>query len=203
MPEQSTALLKGAAVRLTEEQRKANAKAAKAAWREKNKDYMRSYREANKERIALQKQQWYTDNRQEVSKRVTERYQEKRAEILSYQASYYAANRSAVLDRVSRWKRENPELVAVQRQRRRAMKSGCGGQLSKDIVPRLFSLQRGLCACCRSDLRVTGHHLDHQMPLALGGANTDENMQLLCPSCNSSKHAKHPVDFMQQRGYLL
>ncbi len=189
--------------RLTPEQREANNKAAKDAWRAKNAEYMRAYREANKDRIAQQKSDWYEANREHVSARYAVRYQEKRTEVLSYQASYYAANGDAVRQRSARWKRENPQIVAVQRQRRRARKAGCGGELSKDIVQRLTKLQRGLCACCGTDLKKSGHHLDHQMPLALGGSNTDDNMQLLCPSCNSSKHAKHPVDFMQQRGYLL
>lgn len=47
------------------------------------------------------------------------------------------------------------------------------------------------------------YHLDHVMPLALGGSNTDDNMQLLRDRCNLQKHAKHPVDFMQERGFLL
>jgi len=41
------------------------------------------------------------------------------------------------------------------------------------------------------------------MPLALGGANADDNIQLLRSTCNQQKHAKHPVDFMQQKGFLL
>ena len=41
------------------------------------------------------------------------------------------------------------------------------------------------------------------MPIALGGKNVDDNVQLLCAACNLSKQAKHPVDFMQQRGFLL
>lgn len=44
---------------------------------------------------------------------------------------------------------------------------------------------------------------DHIMPMDLGGSNDASNLQLLCQSCNSSKHAKHPVDFMQERGFLL
>lgn len=36
-----------------------------------------------------------------------------------------------------------------------------------------------------------------------GGANDKSNIQLLCPHCNLSKGAKHPVDFMQERGMLL
>lgn len=41
------------------------------------------------------------------------------------------------------------------------------------------------------------------IPLWMGGANTDENMQLLRAVCNMQKSAKHPIDFMQSRGFLL
>lgn len=41
------------------------------------------------------------------------------------------------------------------------------------------------------------------MPLAKGGEHTPFNIQLLCPRCNVRKSAKHPVDFMQENGYLL
>ena len=37
-------------------------------------------------------------------------------------------------------------------------------------------------------------------------AKSDEdkaNLQLLCPTCNTKKSAKHPIDFMQSRGLLL
>jgi 5-methylcytosine-specific restriction endonuclease McrA len=47
------------------------------------------------------------------------------------------------------------------------------------------------------------YHIDHIMPLALGGSNTDDNIQLLRQRCNNQKCAKHPVDFMQSRGFLL
>lgn len=35
------------------------------------------------------------------------------------------------------------------------------------------------------------------------GSNTDDNIQLLCKTCNLSKGAKHPIDFMQSKGFLL
>jgi 5-methylcytosine-specific restriction endonuclease McrA len=41
------------------------------------------------------------------------------------------------------------------------------------------------------------------MPLKAGGTNDILNIQLLCKPCNLSKGAKHPIDFMQQRGFLL
>jgi 5-methylcytosine-specific restriction endonuclease McrA len=77
-----------------------------------------------------------------------------------------------------------------------------GGKLSPDLAERLYELQGGKCACCGKPLGEK-YHLDHIMPLALGGANTDDNMQLLTARCNIQKSAKHPIDFMQERGFLL
>ena len=117
-------------------------------------------------------------------------------------AAYYATHRKQVIDRQSAYRRENPEYVRPKNHRRRAKKLAAGGKLSRGLTTTLFTLQRGKCACC-GELLGNDYHLDHIMPLALGGSNTDDNMQLLRQLCNLQKAAKHPVEFMQQRGYLL
>jgi len=90
----------------------------------------------------------------------------------------------------------------IVQQNRRARKKYNGGRLSKGLSNKLYKLQRGKCACCGKSLG-DDYHLDHRMPLALGGVNEDLNMQLLRSKCNREKHAKHPIDFMQSRGFLL
>jgi 5-methylcytosine-specific restriction endonuclease McrA len=65
------------------------------------------------------------------------------------------------------------------------------GKLSQDIEMRLFAAQNGLCVCCGCNLG-NNYHVDHIMPLALGGTNTDDNVQLLRAECNMRKAAKHP-----------
>lgn len=75
------------------------------------------------------------------------------------------------------------------------------GVLSEDIYDVLMSEQEGLCVYCQTDLNESGRHLDHIMPLALGGSNTDENVQLLCPTCNTSKGSTHPVEYESRIGY--
>lgn len=78
------------------------------------------------------------------------------------------------------------------------------GRLSKGIVARLYRLQGGRCMYCPAELSEA-FNVDHYIPLALGGKNEDGNVQLLCPSCNRRKGAKHPFDFiseLQQAGQL-
>lgn len=100
-----------------------------------------------------------------------------------------------------KWAKANPEAKRIQKHRRRVKERTNGGELSRGLSAKLFKLQRGKCACCRGHLKE--YHLDHKMPLALEGSNTDDNIQLLCPTCNRQKSAKHPIDFMQSRGFLL
>jgi 5-methylcytosine-specific restriction endonuclease McrA len=85
---------------------------------------------------------------------------------------------------------------------RRCRKKNVGGTLSPDLAKRLYALQRGKCPCCGKPLGDS-YDMDHIVPIALGGPNTDDNIQLLRSRCNRQKGAKHPVEFMQSRGMLL
>lgn len=94
-----------------------------------------------------------------------------------------------------RYKAKNPEKISEQRRNRRALKLSAEGKHTADDVLSIFKSQCGLCANCRTELSTSGHdkyHVDHIMPLALGGSNWPKNLQCLCPKCNMSKGAKHP-----------
>lgn len=123
--------------------------------------------------------------------------------VAAYKKKHVVEHREACNLSASRYRHANPEKRCAWEHSRRAQKRASEGTLSTGIHGRLMAQQRGKCPCCHADLRSTGTHMDHIMPLALGGPNTDDNIQLLCPPCNLSKSAKHPVAFMQQRGYLL
>lgn len=118
-------------------------------------------------------------------------------------AKWRAANLVLVRAYKAKWAAANPESRRIVAQNRRARKLENGGKLSKGLAAKLFKLQRGKCACgCKQPLG-DNYHLDHIMPLALGGTNTNDNMQLLRSECNYKKGAKHPVEFMQSKGFLL
>jgi 5-methylcytosine-specific restriction endonuclease McrA len=163
------------------------AKAYKAAWLAKNPDKRKAYRAAYSAYCA--------DNADKI-KAYQATYQ------ATYQVAYYAKNADKLRARAAEYRLENPEARRISDQNRRARKRNVGGKLSKNLSVKLFKLQNGKCMCCSLPLG-DNYHLDHVMPLALGGSNTDDNMQLLRATCNMQKHAKHPIEFMRQRGFLL
>lgn len=130
-------------------------------------------------------------------------YAENNPEKIRESRRIYALKNKEQLKAKAKAKRlENPERHRRAKQNRRARERSAVGKISAGLVGRLFDLQKGKCACCKLPLG-DDYHIDHIMPLALGGTNTDDNIQLLRARCNRQKNAKHPIDFMQSRGFLL
>ena len=156
---------------------------ASRKWRKQNierkKAYDAAWNSTHKERARANKSAWYAAHRSDP-KIIAMR---KRNEVV--------------------WRAAHLEERKIKEQNRRARKISSRGVLSKDIAEKLFKLQRGICACGCAQRLGENYHLDHIMPLALGGGHEDVNMQLLRDRCNISKGAKHPIKFMQERGFLL
>jgi 5-methylcytosine-specific restriction endonuclease McrA len=117
-----------------------------------------------------------------------------------YNKRYYEENKEKFLITVRAWIKRNPDRRNAYRQNRRA--AGVR-RLTAAAVERISHAQKGKCAACRVNLKVSGHHVDHIMPIALGGTSDPSNIQLLCPKCNRSKGARDPIVFMQSLGRLL
>lgn len=148
----------------------------------------------------------------------------------NYMAAYYVSHSEEIRTRSAAWGAANPERVrasAIARHNanpeargryrkthflehraheanRRAQKRQSGEKHTAADVRELFILQRGKCAhsWCKRKLR-SSYHVDHIIPLALGGSNGRRNIQLLCQPCNQAKYASHPIDFAQRHGMLL
>lgn len=127
---------------------------------------------------------------------------EKSPERKAAKSARYAYNPEKAKVATTAWIKANPKVMRIHAQNYRAQKRANGGMLSKGLSAKLFKLQRGKCPCCKQPLG-TNYHLDHIVPIALGGSNIDDNIQLLRQRCNNQKHAKDPLLFMQSRGFLL
>lgn len=176
------------------------------AYRASNLEFLKQcdaeYRSANRESVRAKDKAHYHANkdRMRVKSAVWRQANPKRQRELTI--AWREANRERVRASMQIWFSKHPEAQRIYKQNRRAREMQGDGRLSEGIVEKLFVLQRGLCACCRKKLG-DDFHLDHIVPLAKGGEHSDSNMQLLTPRCNTEKHAKDPIEFMQLRGFLL
>lgn len=148
-----------------------------AEWRKKNAEHKSErdaeYRAANPEKIAAYKRKHYLENTEKIKKRA---------------ADWIVNNPERVRIREKQYHINNPEIRVNAKAKRRSLIGV--DKLPYGTIPALFKKQNGMCACCGESL--VKYHVDHIMPLALGGRHIPENLQLLLPSCNHKKSAKHP-----------
>jgi 5-methylcytosine-specific restriction endonuclease McrA len=95
------------------------------------------------------------------------------------------------------------EYNAMVHALRRARALEAGGEFTAEDIRKLYALQRGRCIYCRKRLPIRKMQPDHIKPLARGGSNGPENIQLVCGPCNQRKHATDPFVFARKLGRLL
>jgi len=195
----------------------ANAK----VWRDANADTLRAakkvYATENKEKLKANRKVFKAENVDKVRAARKAYRAANQDKILAYRAAtadkkkladqaYRESNREKVRARHRTWTAANIDKERVRcrakQATRRVLTISAGGKHTAKDIKALFTLQKGRCICCRESLK-SGYHVDHIYPIINGGANGKNDIQLLCPTCNLSKGAKHPIDFMQSRGFLL
>lgn len=180
----------------------------------KCREYYKKNKKSQIERIA----KYQKNNIDKINKRRREKYEETKEAKIKAAKKWKEKNpekvreakrkhsikyREKISARVKKWREENPEKLRSARARRKAKIRNASGDVASSDIKFIFKAQKGKCVSCMSDLNKTSYHIDHRIPLAKGGMHTKSNIDLLCPSCNLRKGAKHPVKFMQELGYLL
>lgn len=156
----------------------------------------------NSPRVRQNWVKWYAENRDAVLAKAAERWKKAQPERDRLAAIREANKRPVKSVAAQKWRKNNPEMVRACYRRRRARERGLEGHHTAQDVANLHKLQKGKCAFCRISLQH-GVHVDHIMPVAAGGTDWPSNLQLLCPTCNRSKGAKHPIDWARSKGLLL
>lgn len=134
-------------------------------------------------------------NRDKVRAENNARYAKNPEPFKAHARAYYHSNKDACKARMREYVVRNRGRINAIIQNYYARKRNAGGVLSKDIRERLWAKQNGLCNGCGVRLSSVVVHLDHIYPVSKGGKNTDDNVQLLCQSCNASKGNKLPGEY--------
>jgi 5-methylcytosine-specific restriction endonuclease McrA len=178
---------------------------------EKEMARKRAWEAANREKRREAKRASYDPEK------AKQRYQATRDAALAQAKRYYEANREKIIARQTKWNEQNREKRnegssrwskrhpaarnAVTRNRYARLKQAEGSHTGAEIEA-LYARQKGRCAGCGISLRKA-FHADHIHPIALGGRNDIQNIQLLCAPCNQTKGAKLPEAWAQSMGRLL
>lgn len=153
------------------------------------KSCMSSYYRENAERIKQKSQEWHSNNRERsraIKKKWSDANPEKQASAIR---AWQEKNAERFAATKKDWREANREVLRVHTiNRRRKLAEGL---LSPNIIDILLARQNGICAGCGEPLGID-YHIDHVHPIAKGGRNTDENVQLLHGRCNLVKAAKWP-----------
>jgi 5-methylcytosine-specific restriction endonuclease McrA len=176
--------------------------AYRAANKKKINEYDKKRYASNPEKMRANAKQYRAANKDRVKTYAAKRRVDEPDKVRSADARWRGSHREEKKIARAKWWSDNPELRRVYAHNRRARERANGGTLSVGLAKKLFKLQKGKCACCGMALGEN-YHLDHIVPIVQGGANEDWNVQLLRSTCNREKHAKHPIYFMQSRGFLL
>jgi 5-methylcytosine-specific restriction endonuclease McrA len=164
--------------KVKESQRKYHEKNPEAAnkWKRENpelaKQRNKEWREKNKQKIRQKKRIYETENKEKINKKSLERYYK---------------NKEKWQQRTTNWRRRNPDKVAAANHKRRNKIKNNGGNYTDYEWKKLCKQYEYRCIACGKKTKLT---VDHVIPLDLGGANTIDNIQPLCKSCNSSKGTK-------------
>lgn len=159
-------------------------------------------KESNPEKYKESKAKWRIENHGKVKAAALKWFNANKKDHSEMRAKRHAANPEKYRLKRKEWASKNLDKLRIKSHNRRVLKRINGGLMSKNIIPKLMALQKGKCACCYLSLD-NDFHIDHIIPVKMGGTNHDYNLQLLHSSCNLKKSYKHPIEFMQSRGFLL
>lgn len=155
--------------------------------------------ENNRAELEEQRKRFYKENRERVLGQRRARRLARRDELLEARREYYKKNAHILRERsrqhrlanpesakavIARWRKNNPQKVAVLAHRRRARIA------SAPTIPYTITELSGRwevfgskCYICASPAEAT----DHVKPLAAGGSDMPSNLRPICASCNSAK----------------
>jgi 5-methylcytosine-specific restriction endonuclease McrA len=167
--------------------REANPEKAKETQRKSNKKHAarvrateNAYRAANPEKIREKKK----------------RYKARHKDVVNAgHARYREANHERLRERHKQWRDSHierlHEIASAANHRRRTRLAGSGGSHTPEEWKELKEFYKYTCLMCgriEPEINLTK---DHVIPISLGGTNEILNLQPLCKSCNSRKHARH------------
>ena len=147
-------------------------KAYKRAWYEANRDKLKSWYEANKEEVKAQSKAYYEANKEKVKDRCKTYREANKDKIRARKKAHYEANKDWHIARAARRKAlKIPALLPTT---------------DEELIKKLYKQRADM-----SKKHGEQYHVDHIIPLSLGGAHHQDNMRVITAKENLEKKDKY------------
>lgn len=148
----------------------------------------RQYRERHGDRINEQRRLRRAEDaeyRERINRQAREamaRDEDRRQKAREYNRQWVAANRERLNAYSREYNKRNPDVEWNKKQRRRTAERN-GKRVDRQAI---WERDGGVCRICNDPIEGP-FHIDHIVPLALGGTHEPANCQLAHPACNQEK----------------
>lgn len=163
--------------------------------REKVNEWQKIWRERNPEKI---KEYWAKNRARHAQRRleILKKWRsENKAHLQKYSVEYRTKNATQVKEKRRQYEIRFSERVRANKHTRRTRILGLGSKIDPEYVKFLKIVQGMKCNYCGQ--HMDKYQIDHIVPIARGGDNSNENLQLLCAPCNRQKGAKTDIEYRE------
>jgi len=131
----------------------------------------------------------YLDNKEEKKKYQSKYYKEHRAERLEYKDQYYEKNKEIILKKSKEYERDPRRILtrSISRAKRRSRIKSFDTDITAEFLTNLWEETHTCEVCGKELIDKKDAHLDHIIPLNIGGEHMSYNVRYICAECNMKR----------------
>ena len=167
---------------------------------ERRKQWSAKYYEDNKEKVQQVTERCRKERIKKDINRAREMYSKAYYRNIEYHKQRYLENKTQINEKQKEW-RATPSGKASKinsEAQRRAKRKSTYSENSFAVVS-LLKKHTPSCYYCGS--KIDKLHIDHYIPLSMGGGHIDSNLVASCSDCNLRKGKQMPITFIQGENY--
>ena len=154
------------------------------------KVYNKAYREANKDKIKAYFEAYYEANKDKSKAYYEANKEANKGKVAARMKAYYEANKEKYFARQKDYKQANKEKNNAHVSKNRALKrQAILPTTDNELIKNLYK-RRVVMTEENGEL----YHVDHIIPLSIGGAHHQDNLRVITAKENREKHNKYIPD---------
>lgn len=166
-----------------------------------HKEILRKSYAKLKEKRLKEKAEYRKLNSKVLSEKQAIYYSENKESSIDYQKKYRIEKKDIIKEKHKEYMKKDFAKISKRNSNHKRRALVRDGDVTTIQLKELIDRSKK-CYWCEKKIGEL-YHIDHVMPLALGGEHTLSNLVVSCPHCNHTKSSKDPIKFANSIGRLI